>query len=291
MDSDATSLGEIDRLRRRLDEMDRQILALLNQRMEVAKRIGERKRRESQLIFDPNREEAVIQDLVKQDAGALSPVGIRAIFQEIFSLSRAQQGVLRIGCCGGAAGLLVAHLRFGSSDGYRMIRSAEEGRRLLVEESIDILVLPTRRLLDLSHWFTGKPDTRLPVTVCGESDLPHLLANHRMGRCSRFYFIRVGTEPIRPQAGSLTQKAVFLLSGCSREATDRWQHRFGGCWAQTNPCAGGDEPPEGDARVRLWEVFEPPPVEILQEGCREIYGDSAWIALLGTYPVSLGTRL
>ncbi|VVM08117.1 chorismate mutase [Methylacidimicrobium tartarophylax] len=291
MDSDATSLGEIDRLRRRLDEMDRQLLALLNQRMEVAKRIGERKRRESQLIFDPIREETVIRDLVKQDAGSLSPLGIRAIFQEIFSLSRAQQGVLRIGCCGGAAGLLAAHLRFGSSDEYRMIRSAEEGKRLLVEESIDILVLPKQRLLDWSHWFTGKPDGHLPVTVCGESDLPDLLANHRMGRYSRFYIIRLGTEPIRPQEGSQSLKAVFLLSGCSREATDPWQHRFGGCWAQTTPCAGGEEPPDAGALVRLWEVFDPPPVEMLQEGCREIYGDSAWIVLLGTYPVSSGSRL
>ncbi|WP_026195633.1 chorismate mutase [Verrucomicrobium sp. 3C] len=291
MDPDATSLGEIDRLRRRLDEMDRQLLALLNQRMEVAKRIGERKRRESQLIFDPVREEAVIRDLVKQDAGSLSPLGIRAIFQEIFSLSRAQQGVLRIGCCGGAASLLAAHRRFGSSDGYRMVRSAEEGKRLLVEESIDILVLPKQRLLDWSHWLLRKPDAQSPVTVCGESDLPHLLAIHRMGWRSRFYIIRLGKEPIRPQDGSQSQKAVFLLAGCSREAMDRWRHRFGGCWAPTNPCAGGKEPPDASALVHLWEVFDPPSREALRETCSALCGDSAWIVLLGAYPVSSDTRL
>ncbi|MDD4931964.1 MAG: chorismate mutase [Methylacidiphilaceae bacterium] len=291
MDPDTTCTGEIDQLRRKLDEMDRHLLALLNQRMEVAKQIGERKRQEAQLIFDPIREEAVITDLVTQNAGSLSALGIRAIFQEIFSSSRAQQGVLRIGCCGGAAGLLAAHRRFGSSDTYRMVRSAEEGRRRLAEESIDILVLPKQRLLDLSRWRPRKPDAQLPLTVCGESDLPHLLANRWMGRCSRFYIVRLGAEPLRPHDHPKRQKSVFLVAGCSPEAADRWRQRFGGCWAQTNRCVGTDGSPDGGRVVGLWEAFDAPSLEVLQESCRTLCGDSAWIVRLGAYPVSSGSHL
>ncbi|MGD9895736.1 MAG: chorismate mutase [Candidatus Methylacidiphilaceae bacterium] len=289
MNPERAQKAEIDRLRRSLDEMDRQLLTLLNRRMDVAKRIGERKRRKAQLIFDPIREEEVVADLIEQNTGSLSASGIRAIFQEIFSSSRAQQGVLRIGCCGGAASLLAALRRFGASDQYRAVRSTEEGRRLLAEEAIDLLVLPKRRLLDLFLSLPHRPDTQSPFAVCGEIDLPYHLANRSMRRAG-FYIVWLAAEPRGLPDCSLTQKAVFLMAGCSPEAIGRWRHRFGGCWQRTCACAGTEWSPEG-ALLCLWETFDPPPLETLRAGCLEICGDSAWIVHLGAYPVSLAARL
>lgn len=290
MNDSTASTGEIDRLRKRLDEMDRQLLLLLNHRMEVAKRIGEKKRQEAQFIFDPIREEAVIADLLKENTGSLSDLAIRAIFQEIFSSSRAQQGLLRIGCCGGAAGLLAAHSRFGASDHYRMARSAGEGERLLAEQSVDILVLPKEDLLDLPPLLQGKPDAQLRLTVCGEIDRPDPLVPRRRAH-SGFYIVRLGAESPCPRNGPEKQKAVFLVAGGSRESTDRWLDRLGGCWSCPDSRVMAGESSGRRMPIRLWEAFDPPPLEILQERWREICGDSAWIARLGAYPVPLVSRL
>ncbi|VVM07574.1 hypothetical protein MAMC_01703 [Methylacidimicrobium cyclopophantes] len=285
MDKSSHPKNEIERLRRRLDEVDHRILALLNRRMEIAKQIGERKRREAQLIFDPIREEAVIADLIQRNPGSLSEQGIRAIFQEIFSSSRAQQGLLRIGCCCGAAGLLVAQQRFGTSDGYRRIRSAKEGGRLLQSGTIDVLILPKKKLLDLSS-FERRTDNARLLSVCGEIDPPRTLADHPMVR-SGFYMVQREAEPPQPQEDSKGRKAVFLVGGCSQGAIDQWRDRFGTPWKETDARLETEGAPGKGLFVRLWEAFDPPPLEILWKGCREICGDSAWIVRLGAYPLSV----
>ncbi len=286
----ATSEREIDRLRRRLGGIDRQLLELLNQRMDVARDIGEWKRRNGLFLFDAIREEAVIADLIRRNSGSLSDRAIRAIFLEIFSSARGQQGLLRIGCGGGAAGLLAAQNRFGASDHFRMVRSAAEGQRLLTAESIDILVLPKQRVLDLPSVLRHKSGARLSWTVCGEIDPPHALACGRAARFG-FYIIGLGEESPGPRELSETQKAVFLLAGGSRESIDRWADRLGGCWIRRGAREWIRQPPGTADLSGLWEAFAPPPPEALRERCREICGNSAWIVRLGAYPIPTVARL
>lgn len=77
------SISEIKALRARIDEIDREILRLLEERMEVALRIGEVKARLSVPILDPAREMEVLER-----AGKFRPV-----FEAILEVSRDVQRV------------------------------------------------------------------------------------------------------------------------------------------------------------------------------------------------------
>ncbi len=290
MDRPAASEAGIERLRRQLGEIDHELLDLLNRRMDVAREIGEWKRRNALSIFDPIREEGVIAELLRRNAGSLSDRAIRAIFLEIFSSARAQQGILRIGCGGGAAGLLAAHGRFGASDRYRRVRSAADGIALLEANSIDILVLPKEGLLDLAPALRQKIGSQLGWSVCGEIAPLHASAHRRDARPG-FYIVRLGAEPPGPPELPYAQRILFSVGGCSRESIDRWSNRHGDSWKLTGCAGGAEEGRRADSLVSLWEAFSPPPFEALQEICRELCGNSAWIVRLGAYPISSVARL
>lgn len=289
MDEKAGVDREIDRLRRKLGKIDLELLDLLSRRMEVARDIGEWKRRNGLSIFDPIREEAVIAHLIQRNPGTLSARAIRGIFLEIFSSARSQQGILRVGCGGGAAGLLAAQSRFGGSDRFRLVRSAAGGEKLLRARSIDILVLPKEGVLALPAASGPKAHT-LPWTICGEIEPPAALGSSPLSRHG-FYIVALQREPSVAQEVRERQKAIFFLAGGSRESLDRWTGRLGGCSIRTGPQTRARHSIGSAHSISLWEAFDPPPMEALQEYCRQVCGDSAWIVRLGAYPTINVARL
>lgn len=78
-------------LRKRIDQVDRRILQLLNERAEVARQIGEVKRRRGLPIFDGKREMDVLRRLTRTNGGPLSVSAVRAIFQVILRHNRRLQ--------------------------------------------------------------------------------------------------------------------------------------------------------------------------------------------------------
>jgi len=76
----------LDEHRRTVDRIDREILRLLGERLQVARAIGEAKLRAGAPVYAPQREEQVLRALVEA-APSLPASGIRSIFREIISLS------------------------------------------------------------------------------------------------------------------------------------------------------------------------------------------------------------
>ena len=79
----ADDLSEIDRLRKRIDEIDEEIIRLLRERIEVASCIGEVKARLGVPIVDEGREKVVLER-----AGEF-----RQVFEAIIRVSRDVQRV------------------------------------------------------------------------------------------------------------------------------------------------------------------------------------------------------
>jgi len=73
----------IDKHRQRIDDLDAQILALIEQRVHEAISIRKLKIENSIPLFTPEREEALIQQLVKQSAGKLPREVIENIWMTI----------------------------------------------------------------------------------------------------------------------------------------------------------------------------------------------------------------
>jgi chorismate mutase / prephenate dehydratase len=76
-------------LRERIDALDAQLIALLNQRASVALEVGEVKKHYNAPVFRPEREMQVIARLQEMSAGPLSASHIASIWREIMAASRA----------------------------------------------------------------------------------------------------------------------------------------------------------------------------------------------------------
>ena len=98
--SRAASHTSIDALRAHIDRIDEKLLALLNQRAQLALHIGERKRHAQAAIYIPDREKRIFERLAAANSGPLDIESIRPIFREIIAACLSLEQQLRVACLG-----------------------------------------------------------------------------------------------------------------------------------------------------------------------------------------------
>lgn len=74
--------------RNKIDKIDKQILDLLNQRATISLNIRREKQDSGAALFDPKREEDIVEILCKQNKGPLFDDNIRKIFGYIMKVMR-----------------------------------------------------------------------------------------------------------------------------------------------------------------------------------------------------------
>ena len=89
-------------LRQRIDALDRDLLVLLNQRMQVVVEVGELKKSDGSPVFRPEREAQVIDGLKAINSGPLKNDSVAPIWREIMSASRALEALTRVAYLGPA---------------------------------------------------------------------------------------------------------------------------------------------------------------------------------------------
>ena len=89
-------------LRARIDSIDKQLLALLNQRAQVAEQVGEVKKREGTPFFRPDRVAQVIEQIQQANTGPLKSEHIAAVWREIMSACLALESPVRVAYLGPA---------------------------------------------------------------------------------------------------------------------------------------------------------------------------------------------
>ena len=90
----------LDDIRQKIDDIDRQLLDLLSERADLVHRVGEIKKRDALPIYAPDREEALLRKLVELNRGRLPEKSIRAIYREIMSAALALEDDLKIAYLG-----------------------------------------------------------------------------------------------------------------------------------------------------------------------------------------------
>lgn len=85
----ADPLTAIERLRRRIDELDRQLVELLNERTRCALQIGQLKRQAGLPLYQPDREQQVLAHAEAINRGPLSARALRRLFERILDEARA----------------------------------------------------------------------------------------------------------------------------------------------------------------------------------------------------------
>ncbi|MCC7150701.1 MAG: prephenate dehydratase [Rubrivivax sp.] len=160
-------------LRERIDAVDRELLALLNRRAELALAVGEVKKRDGSAVFRPEREAQVIDGLKALNAGPLKRESVAPIWREIMSACRALEAPLRVAYLGPAGTFSeeAALGYFGSSIVRVPCLSLDEVFRLTAAGAADYGVVPIEnsteggvaRALDLF--------LHTPLTLVGETSL------------------------------------------------------------------------------------------------------------------------
>ncbi|MGD1842759.1 MAG: prephenate dehydratase [Thermonemataceae bacterium] len=107
-------------LRERIDEIDRQMLQLLEQRMAEVQHIGDLKKANNAIIYRPEREKQILDRLERLSQGVLKRSAIDAIFLEIFAISRNVELPEKVAYLGptGSFSHQAAESRFGAMSEY-----------------------------------------------------------------------------------------------------------------------------------------------------------------------------
>jgi chorismate mutase len=87
---DAWETPELRRLRRRIDALDRRLVALLNDRMELAREAGRAKAVAGRrAIRDPEREREVLLRVTMANTGPLPQADLLALYRRLMTATRA----------------------------------------------------------------------------------------------------------------------------------------------------------------------------------------------------------
>jgi len=167
----------LEDLRVRIDTIDEQLVALLNQRAEISLQVGKHKAdSQSARYFAPERERDLVDRLMQlHGGGALPKEALVAIYREIISASIALQKPMTVAYWGpsGTFTEMAAVSRFGSSTGYNdcatipdVFGEVERGRAdygvVPVENSTEGVVNYT---LDMFHETSLKICAEIYVTI------------------------------------------------------------------------------------------------------------------------------
>jgi chorismate mutase-like protein len=77
--------------RKKIDVVDRQIVALLNERAKIVEVIGQLKQRSQMRVYEPKREDAVYANIVAANAGPLKPEALKRVYERVIDEMRTLQ--------------------------------------------------------------------------------------------------------------------------------------------------------------------------------------------------------
>jgi chorismate mutase/prephenate dehydratase len=111
---------DISDLRKKIDELDKQLVEMINKRADCALEIGKRKNTSAKSIFSPERERQVLNGVLENNKGPLSDKAISAVFREVISACRALEKPISVSYLGpaGSYSHIASILKFGESSGF-----------------------------------------------------------------------------------------------------------------------------------------------------------------------------
>ena len=83
--------AKLDEFRVQIDDVDRRIVTLLNERTTVVEKIGSVKRDAQLPVYEPKREDQVFANITACNQGPLTPEALRRIFERIIDEMRSIQ--------------------------------------------------------------------------------------------------------------------------------------------------------------------------------------------------------
>jgi chorismate mutase/prephenate dehydratase len=193
-------MKKLSELRARIDAIDAQLVALLNERARCVQQIAQLKRRSRKPFFTPEREQSIYRRLHKLNRGPLSPSQLRAIFREIISVARALEKSLTIAFWGpeGTFSHLAAIQCFGRAAQFLPVESIADVFAEVEKSNADYGVVPVENSLAgvVPETLDTFPHTN--VRICAEIYVP--IVHHLLSRCAHLEQVQrvyAGPQPLQ----------------------------------------------------------------------------------------------
>ncbi|MDZ4821141.1 MAG: prephenate dehydratase [Planctomycetota bacterium] len=182
-------------LRVKIDRIDRELVARINERAKLAHQIGKIKDANGQRCYDPVREEEVLAKVIELSRGPLSNSALRNVFRELISGSRALERALRVAYLGPEYSYshLAAIHRFGQSVELVPVASISAVFEEVNQGHAQYGLVPLENSTDGRVTDTLDMFTRLPVQISGEVQLR--IHHYLLGRCDRSEVQEVYSKP------------------------------------------------------------------------------------------------
>jgi len=182
----------LDELRKQIDEVDQELVALLNRRAEIVVEVGRLKNASGSPIYAADREKAVFERVCRANKGPLPNKALVAIYRELMSGSFALERPLRIAYLGpeGSYSHLAAVEKFGSSVEYEAVSNINGVFDEVSREHADFGMVPIENSVGGGVIDTLDALVETDVQICAEISRPihhNLLANCALEAVERVY--------------------------------------------------------------------------------------------------------
>lgn len=216
----------IDELRARIDDADRRLVALLNERAAIAQEIGRMKHEAGDVdAYRPGREAEVLRRVLADNPGPLADADLARIIREAMAACLALESPLRVAFLGppGTYTEQAMHRFFGHAVEGIPCASVEGAMRDVEAGDADCVVLPVENSTGGSVGDTLDRLARSPLAVCGEIALP--IHHHLLGTCALEDVVRVHAHPqsfaqCRAWLGAHLPQARLVATASNTEALD-----------------------------------------------------------------------
>lgn len=177
--------ASVDAIRKKIDQVDAKLVALLNDRASLAQRIGHTKSLNSEEVYAPSREKEILYRVSRLSRGPLSDQAIRSIYREVISACRSLEGRLRIAFFGAEATYshLAAREKFGSTAALLPTASIGEVFQEVSQGRVSFGVVPIENSTEgvVAHTLDLLVDSDLKICAEVFLDIHHYLLS-RSGR-------------------------------------------------------------------------------------------------------------
>ncbi len=185
-DSKKSADSELDGIRNRINDIDEQIQALINERARFAQQVGVAKGKLASAVdyYRPEREAEILRTIKARNEGPLRDEEMLRLFREIMSACLAQQEPLKIGFLGpeGTFTQTAVYKHFGHSVRVLPFHTIDEVFQEVECGAADFGVVPIENSTEGSVNNTLDMFLTSPLKISGEIELR--IEQHLMGRMS-----------------------------------------------------------------------------------------------------------
>ncbi|MCX7661977.1 MAG: prephenate dehydratase [Candidatus Omnitrophica bacterium] len=185
-------MENLQELRKKIDQIDKKLVELLNKRTDLALKISQIKLKSGQNVYSPERESYILKRIAKLSKGPLNKEALQAIYREIMSSTLSLNAPLRIAYLGPPASFthLAAQKRFGSQVEYVALDSISEVFSEVERGSCDWGVVPIENSIEGAVTHTLDMFVDSDLKICSQIILDvshHLLGNTTLKRIKKIY--------------------------------------------------------------------------------------------------------